>query len=78
MIRHLAFRWRADDGPLIVLFGPTHSSSTKKRKKNVIKVGPPLTKFSGTAHEVSNAFPFAHLLQKKNLTVIRLNFIMSA
>ena len=67
---------RADDGPLVVLFGSTHPSSTKKQKtttkkqtknkkktkkkkqtnkknnnpKTVVKVGPPLTKFSGSAH----------------------------
>ena len=40
MKHHLnAFRWRADDGPLIVVFGSSLLSSTKK------KVGPPLKKF---------------------------------
>ena len=34
----MAFRWRADDGPLIVLFGTSH-------KKNVAKSGPPLANF---------------------------------
>ena len=29
----IAFRWRADDGPLIVVFRSSHPSSTKKRKK---------------------------------------------
>ena len=38
-----AFRWRADDGPLIVLFG---SSNKKKR----CKVGPPLAKLSGSVN----------------------------
>ena len=42
----MAFRWQADDGPLIVLFGPTLASSTKNI--NVVKVGPPLTKLSGS------------------------------
>ena len=47
--RHLmAFRWRADDGPLIVVLGSSLPSSTKKK---VVKVGPPLTTFSGSAHE---------------------------
>ena len=34
----MAFRWGADDGPLIVLFGTSH-------KKNVAKVGNPLANF---------------------------------
>ena len=34
--RHLkAFRWRADDGPLLVIFG---SSPLKKKKKTVVRV----------------------------------------
>ena len=41
-------RWRADDGPLIVDLGSSLPSSTKKI---VGKVGPPLTKLSGSAHE---------------------------
>ena len=44
----MAFRGRADDGPLIVVFGSSHPSSTNK---NVVKVGPPLNFFSGSAHE---------------------------
>ena len=45
----MAFRWRADDGR--VVFGSSHPSSTKKKtEKNVVKVGPPLAKFSGSAH----------------------------
>ena len=36
--RHLTFRWRADDGPLIL-----------------VKVGPPLTKLSGSAHALALA-----------------------
>ena len=48
--RHLmAFRWRADDGPLIVVL----ASTKKRQKKNVVKVGPPLTKLSGSAHEIT-------------------------
>ena len=46
--RHLmAFRWRTDDGPLIVAFVWILSPH---RDKNVVKVGPPLTKLSGSAH----------------------------
>ena len=37
--------WRADVGPLMVVFGSSLPSSTKK--KNVVKVGPPLAKLSG-------------------------------
>ena len=47
----MAFRWRAVDDPLIVVFGsplpPPH-----KAKKNFVIVGPPLTKFSGSAHDI--------------------------
>ena len=51
----MAFRWRAHDGPLIVVLGSFLPSSTKKKKKktnkkNEVKVGPPLTKLSGSAH----------------------------
>ena len=42
----MAFRWRADDGPLTVVFESSLSSSTK----NIVKVGPPLAKLSGSAH----------------------------
>ena len=44
----MAFRWRVDDGPLIVVFGSSLPSSTKKPKKknpkNVNVGPPPLTK----------------------------------
>ena len=43
----MAFRWRVDDGPVLVLLGTILPSSTKK----VVKFGPPLTKLSGSAHE---------------------------
>ena len=46
----MAFRWRADDGPLIVLVGSYHH---KKR----CKVGPPLAKLSGSAHAHLNLGP---------------------
>ena len=29
---NMAFRWRADDGPHIVVFGSSHPSSTKKKR----------------------------------------------
>ena len=42
----MAFRRRADDGPLIVVLGSSLPSSIKKKTKktNVVKIGPPLTK----------------------------------
>ena len=53
----MAFCWRADDDPLRVILGPPSSTKNKKQKKTkkkkrkkVVKVGPPLTKFSGSAH----------------------------
>ena len=47
----MAFRWRADDGPLLVAFrSPLHPISKKKNKKKPVSVGPPLTKLSGSAH----------------------------
>ena len=42
-------RWRAVDGPLIVIFG----SSYQLRKKTNVKAEPPLTKLSGSAHGMS-------------------------
>ena len=48
------FRGRADDGPLLVVFG---SSLPHYLKKNVVKVGPPLTKLSGFAHEINRRVP---------------------
>ena len=49
--RHLmAFCWRADDCPFIVVLGSSPPSSTENKKKDV-RVGPQLTKLSGSAHE---------------------------
>ena len=47
------FRWRAVDDPLKVVFGSFFplSNYKKEKKKIVVKVGPPLTKLSGSAHE---------------------------
>ena len=45
----LAFRWRTNNGPLMVVFGSYLPSSTKN--KNVVKVGPLPTKLSGSVHE---------------------------
>ena len=53
----MAFRLRADDGPLVVVFESSLPSSDKKKKKKKKKskkrkssVGTPLTKLSGSAH----------------------------
>ena len=40
----------ADNGPITVVFGSSFPSPTKKKEKIVVKVGPPLTKLSGSAH----------------------------
>ena len=49
----MAFRWRAYDGQFKAVFESSFPSSTKKAKKNVIQFGPPLTKLSGSAHELN-------------------------
>ena len=43
----LAFRWWADDGRLLVVF---ESSLSLINKKKTVRVGPPLTILSGSAH----------------------------
>ena len=48
----MAFGWRADVGPLIMVFGSSLPSSSKK---TVVK--PPLTKFSGSAQAVTSTGP---------------------
>ena len=45
----MAFRWRADDGPFIEVFGSSIPSLTKN-KRTMIKFGPPLTKLFGSVH----------------------------
>ena len=51
------FKWRfagwADDGPHIVVFGSSFPSSKYKQQKKV-KVRPPLTKLSGSAHALEH------------------------
>ena len=61
----IAIRWRAHNGPLIVLFGSYLPSSTK----NVVKVGQPLTKLSGSAHARSDRIYAADV--KKQLSIFR-------
>ena len=55
----MAFRWRVDDNPFIVIFGFSITSSTEK--KNFIKFGPPLTKLSGSAHAYVQAYLYVHV-----------------
>ena len=40
----MAFRWRTDDGPLLVVFGSSLLSSTKKEKKKKKKKKKTLSK----------------------------------
>ena len=46
----MAFRWQADDGPLIVVFESFLPSSTKKKKKKRYQKWTPLAKLFGSAH----------------------------
>ena len=60
--RHLmAFHWRTDDRSLIVVLGSSLPSSTKL---DVVKVGPPLTKLSGSAHDFKLNTPNNTMLLK--------------
>ena len=52
----MAFCWRAHDGSLIVVLGSPSPHQLKNKKKNGVKVGPHLTKLSGSVH-VSLAEP---------------------
>ena len=44
-------RWRADDGTLLVDHFFPLQLKRRRKKKNVFRVEPPLTKLSGFAHE---------------------------
>ena len=48
----MAFHLRAGDSLLTVVFGSPSPHQLKKKKKDVVKVGPPLTKLSGSAHGI--------------------------
>ena len=50
----MEFRWRDDDGPLLVVF-----DSLAPRQLKKIRVGPLLTNRSGLAHAL-----YIHILQK--------------
>ena len=64
----MVFRWRAYDGPFIVVCGSSiPHPKKKKKKKKVIKFGPPLTKLSGSADDLE---------AKTVLCYIKINVIM--
>ena len=54
----MAFCWRADNSPLIVVhvFGSSPTHQLKKQKQKNVLVGPPLTKISGSAHDFNQNF----------------------
>ena len=48
------FKWRFASGPMLVrLWWYLDPLSYYQIKKNIVKVGPPLKKLSGSAHEMS-------------------------
>ena len=51
----MAFRWQADDVLVILVFGDSLPLSNNNNNKTV-KVGPPLTKHSGSAHVVGKTY----------------------
>ena len=54
--RETPFKWRLSGGPILAFFSCIWSylpSSTKKQNKKIIRVGPPLTELSGSAHGYS-------------------------
>ena len=66
----MAFRWRADDDPLIVVLGPSHEL------KNDVKAGPLLSKLSRSAHDLAVRKPVAsstmRVLSSARCTGVRL------
>ena len=50
----MAFRWQADDGPLLVLFGSSLPSQKIQNTKNTL----PLAKHSGSTHELAFSKPW--------------------
>ena len=48
---NMAFRWRANGGPFLVIFGSSLIPLTTKQ--NIVRIGPRLTKLSGPSHEVN-------------------------
>ena len=53
----------ASDDPLIVVFGPSLPSSTKKQQhKTNVKFGPLLTKLSGSAHVLITSVTYLYVM----------------
>ena len=73
--RHLnGVRWRAGDGPLIVLFGLSLPSSTKKSCQSWT----PLTKLSGSAHELGHEFELSEELFENKKWKLSLVFCVNS
>ena len=54
IVRLSPLKWRFAGGPMVLYGSSVLPSSTKqKNRKNVVRVGPPLTKLSGSAHALS-------------------------
>ena len=71
----MEFRWRAGDGPLKVVFGPSFPSSTKTRYRNRT----PSDKTFGPAHDISltvTLFPDYLRLQKRKAKSVLYIFII--
>ena len=67
------FKWRADDGPLLVLIGSSFHSSKKQKQKN-IGVGPPLAKLSESTQGVQSLNTF---LSSDNFCLLMIAFTNS-
>ena len=63
----MAFRWRADDGPLKVGLGSSLPLPPSTLKTNVVKVGSPLTKLSGSAR-IQNILSEGVVREDRNAT----------
>ena len=63
-----SFRWQADDGPLIMAFDHFFPHQLEKTTEKTLSnlFGPPLTKFSGSAHGFS--------LKSKNFSIKKHRF----
>ena len=62
----MAFRWRVDDGPILVVFGSTH------QLKIVVKIGPPEKTF------LIRARPWpVRLFSRRGQTLIRKKCILN-
>ena len=68
----MADRWRADDGPLLVVFGPS-LVSTLANLKEKLKLHPPALRLSGSAHKIEGLIRETCCYQKdetKSLTAV--------